>query len=302
MRIFPRWRDVLRLGADIEVQGRDLPMHAPAQRYRDVVEEIKNDANHLGGLVTTHKLDLYHATADLFAGVDQYAQLCGEVSAIAKRDGKLLGWAKDPISAGKSLESILGPDYFGRTGGEVLCYGAGGSGVAISVYLMTRPLSSERPKRMIITNRSPGRLEHLQTLHQTIESDVEFEYIQSADSQRNDAIMERLPPYSLVINATGMGKDSPGSPVSNQAMFPTNGIAWEINYRGELDFLYQAWDQRRSRKLRVEDGWEYFIYGWTCVMEEVFNMRFSQSDIENLSKVAEFARPPLPTNQVAPVL
>jgi shikimate 5-dehydrogenase len=300
VRIFPRWRDILHLGDDIEVQGKDLPVHAPTDRYREVVDEIKNDPNHVGGLVTTHKLDLYHATADMFAGVDEYASLCSEVSCIAKRDSKLYGWAKDPISAGKSLESILGTNYFGRTGGHVLCYGAGGSGVAISLYLMTLPEAGDRPERMIITNRSPERLDNLRKLHATIESDVEFEYVQSADPPKNDALMEQLPPGSLVINATGMGKDSPGSPVSDQGRFPENGIAWEINYRGDLGFLYQAWNQRQDRKLRVEDGWEYFIYGWTCVMEEVFDIRFIPSDIKELSTAAEFARPPLPTNEVAP--
>lgn len=302
MRIFPRWRDILRLGEDIEVQGRDLPVHAPSERYREVVDEIKNDPDHLGGLVTTHKLDLYYATADMFAGVDEYARLCSEVSAIAKRDGKLYGWAKDPISAGKSLESILGTNYFGRTGGHVLCYGAGGSGVAISLYLMTRQDSGDRPRRMVITNRSPGRLENLKSLHTQIESDVAFEYVQSADPLRNDALMDQLPPGSVVINATGMGKDSPGSPVSDHGLFPENGIAWEINYRGELGFLYQAWNQRQNRKLRVEDGWEYFIYGWTCVMEEVFDIRFTPADISELSKAAEFARPQLPTNEVAQII
>jgi len=51
-----------------------------------------------------------------------YARLCGEVSCIAKRDGRLRGWAKDPISAGRTLGSILGRGYFGRVGGEVLCF------------------------------------------------------------------------------------------------------------------------------------------------------------------------------------
>ena len=301
MRIFPRWRDLLQLGEDIEVQGRDLPMHASPERYREVVAEIKNDPAHLGGLVTTHKLDLYHAASDLFTEVDEYARVCDEVSCIAKRDGNLWGWAKDPISAGKSLDGILGTDYFGRTGGDVLCYGAGGSGVAISLYLMTRPNVGDRPRRMIITNRSPGRLEHLRHLHSTIDSDVEFEYIQSADPVKNDGLMARLPAGSVVINATGMGKDSPGSPITDNGVFPQNGVAWEINYRGELGFLYQAWDQRQERKVRVEDGWEYFIYGWTCVMEEVFDLRFTPTDIKELSKAAEFARPSLPTNRVAHV-
>ena len=37
-------------------------------------------------------------------------ELCGEVSAISKRTGHLEGHARDPISAGLSLEALVGPD------------------------------------------------------------------------------------------------------------------------------------------------------------------------------------------------
>src|SRR5439155_10451362 len=161
MQIFPRWRDLLGLGADVQMVGWDLPIHAPVEQYRAVVRELKEDPSNLGALVTTHKIDLYTAARDLFDDVDAFARLCNEVSCLAKRDGRLLGWAKDPISAGRSLDSILGPDYFHRTGGQVLCFGAGGSGVAITLHLMSRPKAGDRPSRIVVTNRSAGRLESL---------------------------------------------------------------------------------------------------------------------------------------------
>ena len=46
--------------------------------------------------------------------------------------------------------------------------------------------------------------------------------------------------------------------------------------------------------MRVEDGWEYFIYGWTCVMEEVFDMRFTAADIRKLSEAAGSRAHPCP--------
>src|SRR5690349_11515586 len=114
--IFPRWRDSLGLGADVRLAGWDLPIGAPARQYREAIQSLKNDAQNVGGLVTTHKIDVYRAAHDLFDTVDRYAELCGEVSCLARRDGRLLGWAKDPISAGKSLQRILGLGYFARTG------------------------------------------------------------------------------------------------------------------------------------------------------------------------------------------
>ena len=49
----------------------------------------------------------------------------------------------------------------------------------------------------------------------------------------------------MVVNATGLGKDSPGSPISDAATFPNGGIAWDFNYRGELLFLEQALSQKK---------------------------------------------------------
>jgi shikimate 5-dehydrogenase len=296
MKIFPRWRDYLGLGDDVVMEGRDLPIHAPREQYRATVEAIKSDPAHLGGLVTTHKIDLYRATTDLFDEVDRFAMLCHEVSCIAHRAGRLLGWAKDPISAGQSLDDILGPGYFGRKGGDVLCFGAGGSAVAITLHLLTRPDPADRPRRIVVTNRTPERLENLRTLHQQLSHDVTVEYVRNQDPRVHDELMSGLPRASLVINATGMGKDTPGSPITDAGVFPEEAVAWELNYRGDLDFLYQAWAQRETRHVRVEDGWKYFIYGWTAVMEEVFDRKISADELEALSQLAAFARPPLPTN------
>lgn len=300
MRIFPRWRDYLGLGHDVEIEGWDVPIHAPRERYRTAVEAVKSDPAHIGALVTTHKIDLYQAAKDLFDEVDHLGKLCREVSCIAHRSGRLLGWAKDPISAGRSLDEMVGREYFQRTGGEVLCFGAGGSAVAITLHLMTRPDAADRPRRIVVTDRSPERLASLRALHEQLGHDVTFEYITNQDPDVHNGLMARLPPGSLVINATGMGKDTPGSPITDAGRFPEHAIAWELNYRGDLDFLYQAWAQRESRGVRVEDGWKYFIYGWTTAMEEVFSRRISADELEALSRLAAFARPRLPTTDNAP--
>ena len=59
---------------------------------------IKHDPLSLGALVTTHKIDLLAACRDMFDELDLYARFMGEISSISKRDSKLIGHAKDPIS------------------------------------------------------------------------------------------------------------------------------------------------------------------------------------------------------------
>jgi shikimate 5-dehydrogenase len=57
-----------------------------------------------------------------------------------------------------------------------------------------------------------------------------------------------------------------------------DGYAWEFNYRGELEFLQQARSQQAERRLVVEDGLVYFIFGWALVIGEVFGRELSPED------------------------
>ncbi len=295
MRIFPRWRVSLGLPPDIELVGRDFPLHAPPSQYRELAARIKTDPAIVGGLVTSHKIDLYSAAENLFDEVDGYARLLGEVSCIAHRGDRLLGWAKDPIAAGRALGSILGSHPHEPRIREVLCFGAGGAGHAITLHILTAMPIEDRPHRMIVVEPDPERLERLQALHERLHGGIPIEYIGTGDPARGDEIVAALADNSLVINATGMGKDRPGSPVTDDVLFPCGGIAWELNYRGELRFLHQAWKQRDERELTVEDGWEYFILGWATVLEEVFERPIDEGDLARLDAEAVFARPSLPT-------
>lgn len=288
MRVFPQWSNILKLGAEIE--GYDAPIHAPAQVYRAIVQHIKNDPLSLGALVTTHKIDLLEATRDMFDELDPNAQLCGEVSSISKMDGRLVGHAIDPISSGLAWEAFVEPGYWGHSGANVLCLGAGGSAVALSVYLANRPDAADRPRKIVVVNRSQGRLDSLRQIAVTLKTDIEFDYIQNQDPLKNDAIMATLPAGSMVINATGMGKDTPGSPITDNGLFPEHGLAWELNYRGELDFLHQAKRQVESRSLRVEDGWVYFLHGWTQVVAKVFHLNLTAELFTALDRAASSLR------------
>jgi shikimate dehydrogenase len=292
MKVFPRWMAAWGR-PDVIIEGIDHAIHDEPESYRATVAQIKNDPLSLGALVTTHKIDLLEASRDMFDELHSSALLTGEVSSISKRDSELWGHAKDPLTSGLSMDTFLGDGYFGRTGGHVLCFGAGGSGKAIALHLISKDDPANRPQKMIITNRSLGRLQKAQAMVESLETDIEFEFIQNNDPKVNDQIMEGLPEGSLVINATGMGKDTPGSPITDQGLFPQNGAAWEINYRGELDFWHQAIAQQESRNLLVEDGWLYFLHGWTQVIAEVLHIDLDEETFARLGEIAADLRPPL---------
>jgi shikimate 5-dehydrogenase len=226
----------------------------------------------VGALVTTHKIDLFKACRDQFEELDKHAALMGEASCISKRDGKLMAHAKDPITSGLALEAFLPDRHWQQTGGEAFVLGAGGSAIAITWYLMKREHGANRPSKIIVANRSPGRLEEMKAIHRRIGCDLPVEYHCTSVPQQSDALLNRLCPGSLVINATGLGKDAPGSPLTDAAVFPPDAIVWDFNYRGDLVFLSQAHAQNKKLNLRIEDGWIYFIHGWTHVMAEVFHV------------------------------
>ena len=114
-------------------------------------------------------------------------------------------------------------------------------------------------------------------IHEELNSGIPCEYVLAPQAADNDAVMARLSPGALVINATGLGKDAPGSPLTFAGQFPEKGIVWELNYRGDLIFLDQARAQEQARQLQIEDGWTYFIHGWTQVIAEVFDVEIPTS-------------------------
>jgi shikimate dehydrogenase len=289
MKVFPLWMSELGR-PEIVIDGVDLKIHDTPDNYRQAVAQIKHDPLSLGGLVTTHKIDLLDAARDMFEFLDPYALICGEISSISKLDGRLEGHAKDPITSGLSLDAIIGENYFAHTGGEVLCFGAGGSAIATLLHLINKKHSGDRPKRFFLVNRSQGRLDGARSMVSKLNTDIQIEYLCNADPRKNDVLMEAAPEHSIVINATGMGKDTPGSPITDLGRFPLNGVAWDFNYRGELDFLHQAKLQASERKLRVEDGWLYFLHGWTQVVAQVIHIDLTPALFTRFAALAETVR------------
>lgn len=284
MKVFPEWAKALSIEA--EITGIDIPIHADPKDYIDCVNFIKNDPLSLGALVTTHKIDLFHAARHLFDYIDPYARKLEEISSISKENGKLCCHAKDPISSGLAMEAFIPPNFWSTHGGEVLLLGAGGSALAMSLYLTLSKWGDNVPSRIVITNRSIQRLEAAKTKLSNLNPNVRFEFIHTPNPSDNDIILKGLKPCSLIVNATGLGKDAPGSPITDEAVFPPNSLVWEINYRGQLDFMHQADKQKTERNLHVEDGWIYFIHGWTQVISEVFHISANGKMIELCSTIA----------------
>lgn len=288
MKVFPKWAKAMGL-KDAVIKGMDFAPHSSPEEYREAVAFIKNDPLSLGALVTTHKIDLYLSCKDLFDYLDPFALQLGEISSISKKDGKLCGHAKDPITSGLALENFVPKDYWKEHHGEVLIMGAGGSALAMSVYLTQEKFEDNIPEHIIIANRSQPRLDSAASILKGCNPKTTFDFVLSPDPTDNDRLLSALKPYSLVVNATGLGKDGPGSPLTDQGSFPENSLIWELNYRGERLFLKQAQSQKDQKHLCIEAGWIYFIHGWSQVIAEVFHIEKIEEYIEQLSEIAQKA-------------
>lgn len=280
MKIFPAWARELGLPTD-QLEGVDIALDASRDEFRQAVWAIRDDAEHRGALVTTHKMSVFAAASDLFDEVDDFASACGEISSISKRDGRLLGHAKDPLTVRLALDEFFASDAFGGER-DAIVLGSGGAGLALSWALAER---TDLPRRIIVTDTSTERLDHLREVHERRGTPADLLVVRSASDTAE--ILAAAPEGSLVVNASGLGKDRPGSPVPDGVEFPVGATVWEFNYRGSLEFLHQARAQQDARGLTVHDGWRYFIHGWTQVIGEVFDVEMTPERVDRLAEIAE---------------
>lgn len=211
----------------------------------------------LGAVVTTHKLWLFEAGRRRFDRLDPVAEACHEVNAILRhRDGSLEGWARDPTSVGRVVDRIWPDDA-----GQVTCLGAGGTTVALAYHL-----STTRPGvQLACSDPNPEAVRRVSRV-------ARGPVVGHVGRGPWDDLIADSPAGSLVVNATGMGKDRPGSPTTDRARFPCRSVVWELNYRGDLRLLDQARQQAKRGELEVHDGWELFCHGWAAALTVVLGL------------------------------
>src|SRR5699024_8442483 len=142
-----------------------------------------------------------------------------------------------------ALDEFLPADAFGGWRDAVVL-GAGGAGLALTWSLSQR---TDLPRRIVVTDPDPARREHLQAVHRRLGTPDSLVTTAPADATGTVALLADAPPGSLVVNASGLGKDRPGSPLPADAHFPREAYVWEFNYRGSLEFLQQARAQQPAR-------------------------------------------------------
>jgi shikimate dehydrogenase len=98
--------------------------------------------------------------------------------------------------------------------------------------------------------------------------------------------MAALPDYSIVINATGMGKDSPGSPITDAGVFRAAASPGSLTIAASWTSCTRRCGRWTSANLRVEDGWIYFVHGWSQVVAQVLHVEITPDLFRQLDEAA----------------
>ncbi len=182
MKVFPLWMKVLGR-EDVVMEGMDCKIHDEPGSYRKAVAQIKYDPYRSARWSPPTRSTCSPPRGICSTTWIRTPMITDEISSISKLEGRLEGHAKDPITSGASLDAIIEKDYFGRTGGDVLCFGAGGSAIATLLHLINKKDKGDRPKRFTFVNRSQGRLDHAREMVSSLKTDIEIEYIQNPTRQ-----------------------------------------------------------------------------------------------------------------------
>ena len=272
-RAMAAWQPLL--GPGWGLRGVDIGLGAADGTYLRLLGDLLRDDSVAGAVITTHKARVFRAGQALFARLDPLALACEEVNAIRRYGGGLLGWARDPVSVGRVADRI-----WPRSEGQVICLSAGGTAVALA-----RRLGTTRPGvRFACADRDPAAVGHLARL-----APGPVDGYTGAGPW--DDLISAAPPGSLIVNATGMGKDRPGSPVTSQARFPPHSVIWDLNYRGDLQFLRQARRQAPGSQLQVNDGWQLFCHGWAAALTPILGLPEDDTLGDQFARAAQSLRP-----------
>ena len=265
------------LPAPCEVRGVDVEPGSPGARYVELLEELRTAPERVAGaVVSVHKVALFEAGHRLFAELDPIARACEEMNAVRRAGRDLHGYARDPISVGRVVDRI-----WPRRDGEVVCIGAGGTARALIYHLFAIRAD---PVRVVCADRSEAALGEAARL-------APRPIVVRAGDRPWDELIAAAPPGSLIVNATGLGKDRPGSPITERARFPEGAVVWELNYRGELHFLDRARSQAAETGLEVHDGWRLFCHGWAAALGSVLGLDDDPELGERFAAAAAAIRP-----------
>ena len=295
-RGFPLWAPAFH--AESVVRGVDLPEDTPAEVFRELVRAMRDNPRIFGAVITSHKLRLYRAISDLVDRTDPLVEITHEINSLDSRHNRIAAYARDAQSLDLVIDTT-GTDH-AQPERPVVCIGAGGSAIALLLAMrldmqatiaaqqpVLRSSASARGPLTIIGRRGAALEEIAAVRDRSGIAPQSLELVLTSGATPTGEVTRSALPGSLIANATGLGKFTAESPLPGPDFFPARSVAWDFNYRGPLTFL----EQGRKAGLVVEDGWDYFVAGWSAALAAISEVGLDGTFFDQLRDASSPLRP-----------
>ena len=224
---------------------------------------------------------LFEHTRQLFDEFDSDAELLGEIGVAVRAPGTLTALAPAKIAAQQAYEHVFGDD---SDPAEVLIIGATGPARALALAL-SNSAGDSGPRRVCLTTLDGKSMTDMRQRIAELPDDRRPTLRHIESQLEHDRLVTLLPPGSLVVNATGPSSEDTPSPVGDAALFPQNGLVWDLDAIGvSSPFLDKARQQRRPRGLRLSDGPMFNQFQWLAAAAAVFGASPTPADVKRMLK------------------
>lgn len=261
--VYPKW--ARRFGhRSTAIETFTAPSEANGAAYQQFIEFLRDEYNAVGAVMVSQASPMFEHTQALFDTSDDDVELLGEIGVAVRAPGTLAALAPAKSAAHQAYEYTFGED---SDPPEALIIGATPQARALALALST---SASKCRVCLTTLDGKSMTDMRQRVAEL--PDNQRPELRHVESQlEHDRLVTLLPPGSLVVNATGpVDKDTP-SPVGPAALFPENGLVWDLEAVGiSSPFLDKARQQRRERGLRLADGPAFQQLQWLTAAAAVF--------------------------------
>jgi shikimate 5-dehydrogenase len=278
--VYPKWarRFDHRSTAIVPVAA---PSESDATWYQRFTEFLRDEYHAVGAVMASQATPLFEHARHLFDGFDDDAELLGEIGVAVRAPGTLTARSPAKIAAQQAYEHTFGDD---SDPSEILIIGATGPARALALAL-SNSAGASNPRRVCLTTLDGKSMTDMRQRVAELPEDRRptLRHIQS--QLEHDRLVTLLPPGSLVVNATGPADEDTPSPVGSAALFPQNGLVWDIDAVGiSSPFLDKARQQRRERGLRLADGPVFHQYQWLAAATAIFGATPTPADTQEMLK------------------
>ncbi|WP_189765881.1 hypothetical protein [Streptomyces xanthochromogenes] len=230
-------------------------------------------------MTTGHKTELGRDLTG-YATVTKDVRRLREAGTLRVDTDGLHASAHDVAAGGDIVQELLADSRWETGARHAVVLGAGGAGLALACVLT----EASGVRQVILTEQSSARRREVRHILEA--AGLDGGRVALAPATQNDSLVAEAPPGTLLVNATGLGKDTPGSPLADTTPLPARSLFWELNYRGQRPLLARAQATTGSTGGRAVDGWDFFVRSWFEALKTILETNWGRDELATFFRCA----------------